>query len=404
MPLSHATALARTDPVCSMEYYHRLFPYEALANWMTSQGHALSSFEFAIEGDDASGSRYMKRFISVRTAAELRDEAIRHKGIRAIHFGGIFPGAVRSVIEPTERIFSIDVDLTDYDYLKLNDKDGNVSAQLCDKAYVVSAFAIAVLTYLLHHAFDFTNVLIVYSGRRGVHLHVMDPRAIAMDNEARGAVVDYLKQDHKLNTPASKKLRSLVDMYELMPFAMKAFEHGWVDEMDFFDSLQNIADFVEMLDLNHHTLRRLAEDAGEAPSSFAAWALIKSRVCAPDVPRWFKERLQNVVLTYVWPRMDENVSRKTNHLTKAPFCAHKSSRRVAVPINRVTYQRWNPVNAPSLDDFGPAAIKTMEQALLLMRPPTADLEDLADAATSAARAFVPPPAPRWGKENKRKAR
>ena len=400
------------DPVSALEYYHRLFPYDALVAWMTSQGHALQSFEFAIEAQDASGERYMKRFLSVRTAAELREQAISHKGILAIHFGGIFSGPVFSAAEPTERIFSIDVDLTDYEYLDLHDEHGNVSAELCDKAYPVSAFAVAVLMYLLHCAFDFTNVLIVYSGRRGVHLHVMDPRAIAMDNEARAAVVDFIKQDRKLDTPASINLHGLADMYKLVPFAMEAFERSWVGEMELFDSATRVTNFVNMLDLTHHTLESLADDASEVvangagglDTSVAVWALIKSRLCTPDLPKWYRQRMENVVLTYVWPRIDENVSRKAGHLTKAPFCAHKGSRRVAVPIHRATYQRWDPKKAPSLDDFGKSAVATMEQALLSMRPPQADLDDLATAATSAKRAFVPPPRPRWGKENKRKKR
>ena len=257
------------DPVSALEYYHRLFPYDALVAWMTSQGHALQSFEFAIEAQDASGERYMKRFLSVRTAAELREQAISHKGILAIHFGGIFSGPVFSAAEPTERIFSIDVDLTDYEYLDLHDEHGNVSAELCDKAYPVSAFAVAVLMYLLHCAFDFTNVLIVYSGRRGVHLHVMDPRAIAMDNEARAAVVDFIKQDRKLDTPASINLHGLADMYKLVPFAMEAFERSWVGEMELFDSATRVTNFVNMLDLTHHTLESLADDASEVVANGA---------------------------------------------------------------------------------------------------------------------------------------
>tara|TARA_X000001036_G_scaffold424134_1_gene448869 strand:+ start:1358 stop:2566 length:1209 start_codon:yes stop_codon:yes gene_type:complete len=393
------------EPITTLEYYHRFYPYDALVAWLTSQGHALERFEIVIEGEGAGGTTYMKRFISVRTAAELRAEAIRHRNIRAIHFGGIYSGPVCSAIEPAERIFSIDVDLTDYGYLDLKDARGNVSVELCDKAYAVSAFAIAILLHLLRHAFGFTNILIAYSGRRGVHLHVMDPHAIAMSNEARSAVVDYIRQDHNVDTLASSPLRGLVDMYQLMPLAMYAFERSWVEEMNLLDSLEKRTDFVNMLDLTHHTLKNLADDVGEASTSGAAWALIQGRIMgAAELPKWYKERLENAVLTYVWPRIDENVSRASNHLTKAPFCAHKGSRRVAVPIHRASYQLWNANRAPSLDDFGKSAIEAMEKALLAMRSPQADLEDLAKVATSAKRVPVPPPPPRWGKENKRKER
>jgi len=40
--------------------------------------------------------------------------------------------------------------------------------------------------------FDFTNLLWVFSGRRGVHAWVCDPEARNMNNEMRGAIANYI--------------------------------------------------------------------------------------------------------------------------------------------------------------------------------------------------------------------
>ena len=40
--------------------------------------------------------------------------------------------------------------------------------------------------------FGFTNTVWVFSGRRGIHAWVCDPKARAMKHDARASLVDYL--------------------------------------------------------------------------------------------------------------------------------------------------------------------------------------------------------------------
>ena len=364
------------DCLTPKEYYQHLYPYEQLVAWLTSQGHALQRFEFAIEGKTSTGESVFKRYVVAKTAAELRKQIGSFPGVAAFHIGGIYPDMCSRRSAPTQRIFSIDVDLTDYDFLQLADEHGSVSPLLCDKAYPISAFALFVLRHLLERAFGFTEILCCYSGRRGVHLHVVDASAMALDNEARGAVATFMNLSYsKGGKRASSCTRGIAKMYNLTDAAMKAFSNTLVGEMGLFESLDQRVQFVARLELKHASLATLADDVIDEETGAGAWELIRSRVLTAGVG-WFKERLLDTVLAYVWPRMDENVSTSVNHLIKAPFCAHAKSHRVAVVLNKQTYQNWDPGSAPSLDSLDRDA---WDRALELLKPDTPASADMEDA-------------------------
>ena len=364
------------DSVTPPEYYQHLYPYDLLVSWLTSQGHALQRFEFAMEGKTSTGESLFKRYVVAKTAADLRKQIGSFPGIAAFHVGGIYPDMCTRRSAPTQRMFSIDIDLTDYDFLKLTDAHGAVSPLLCDKAYPVAAFALFVLRHLLERAFGFRQILFCYSGRRGVHLHVMDASALALNNEARGAVATFMNLSYsKGGKRASSSTRGIAKMYDLVDPAMAAFSNTLVGEMDLFDSLDQRVQFVERLELKHASLTTLVDDVIDQETGAGAWELIRSRVLTAGVS-WFKERLLDTVLAYVWPRMDENVTTIINHLIKAPFCAHAKSHRVAVVLNKQTYQSWDAGSAPSLDGLDKDA---WDRALELLKPDACNSTDMEDA-------------------------
>ena len=57
------------------------------------------------------------------------------------------------------------------------------------------------------------------------------------------------------------------------------------------------------------------------------------------------------MVAYVWPRLDFNVTKATNHLIKTPYVAHPKSGRIAVPIDPFDYFFFDPSKAPSLKDL-----------------------------------------------------
>jgi DNA primase catalytic subunit len=52
--------------------------------------------------------------------------------------------------------------------------------------------AVKVMDTVLRDDFGFRNILFVYSGRRGMHCWVSDPKARSLENAQRAAVVEYI--------------------------------------------------------------------------------------------------------------------------------------------------------------------------------------------------------------------
>ena len=43
--------------------------------------------------------------------------------------------------------------------------------------------------------------------------------------------------------------------------------------------------------------------------------------------------IENLVMTYLYPRIDANVSTGINHLLKSPWCVHPKTGKICVPID-----------------------------------------------------------------------
>ena len=111
-----------------------------------------------------------------------------------------------------------------------------------------------------------------------------------------------------------------------------AFEELFVREMGLLDPLDQRLSLVDRLNLSHvEALQGLHEDVVDLESGVAAWERIKAKVKATG-QEWMEDKLNEVVLAYVWPRIDENVSLHRNHLLKSFFVAHPKTGRIAMPV------------------------------------------------------------------------
>ena len=333
VPGSTAAAAAMDVSITPLEFYTHHFPYQSLERLLTRNGDALCQREFALEGD------FYKRYVVANDWKDLRRQVIAHPGIVSLHVGPVYSGRVaRSaahalVAERRELVFDIDLH-PDYDYLTLNNADGSVNMEACDRAWPVCAVGAFLLQYVLENAFGFKEVLVVYSGRRGVHLWVFDEAAMGLSDDARSAIVGYVRMsltEDKMR--ATTALRRFVEANQMLSAVQWAFEELFVREMGLLDPIDQRLSLVDRLNLSHvEALQGLHEDVVDLESGVVAWERVKAKVKATG-QEWMEDKLNEVVLAYVWPRIDENVSLHRNHLLKSCFVPHPKTGRIAMPIS-----------------------------------------------------------------------
>ena len=344
--------------VSPKEYYTHLYPYDALVELLTCNGTDLAHIEFAIEGLSPAGDKFYRRYVSVKSAKELKAEVANFPYVKTFHFGAAYsgkPSGSARVSAPAQRPLSFDIDLTDKDWIPLKE-NGNLSLPLCDRAWPVCAASVDLLKRILKRAFGYRRVLIVYSGRRGAHVHVFDEGAMRLSNEARAAIVSYVN-----GTTGADKLRAtsgvhlVMKMHNLRKHVYRHFEDWFVGHMGILDSLDDRNAFLNRVDLYKYEALRDVTDAlvGEVmdkDTALDAWRCIVQKLEGiKERAPWAIDRLDCAVLFYVWPVLDTNVTRDIAHLTKVPFACHAETGRVACAVDVDAAWDFSPrLEAPTL--------------------------------------------------------
>ncbi|KAG5505403.1 hypothetical protein GH5_03423 [Leishmania sp. Ghana 2012 LV757] len=335
--------------------------------WLDGRGAAAAEgylarreFCFTLIGD------IFTRFRSYRSAEELRAELVRSFPEK-IDVGAVYnirPNQKHGLasVFPVEREFVLDIDMSDYD----NVRSCCSGKSICPYCWAWVSCAAHVLRTVLRDDFGFKYILPVFSGRRGIHLWVCDRRARRMTNDERAALVGYL------TVVAPKTLRSTIVadlanhrlihptvLHVLRTQLDRAFMALFIDSSS--DNPNNIQHHPKAAYIIHDAttavlklgrrdaLNRFQEHIHFQQGNVLDWPAylraLGSEQEAADV-------LHAVQLLLMYPRLDEHVSTRRDHLLKLPFCVHPGTSSLCCPLEWEEVDCFNPTeDAPRLQEM-----------------------------------------------------
>jgi len=338
------------------QYYKRLFPYQQYARWL-QYGNLDKNYMANRELSFTLADDIYIRYLSFSGAEELEAEMIKrcpHKiDIGAVYNARPTDHKKLANFTPQERELVFDIDLTDYDDVRTCCS----GAKICEKCWRYMTVAVKILDSALRDDFGFSNLLWVYSGRRGVHCWVCDEEARKLSGAARGAVAEYLQVvsggEHKTKKVVLKGSQVHPSVQRAVDIIKVDFEKLCLIDQDILGSKESWSKVTALIpddDLKQEVESKMEK----AKNSVERWNLLRNS-CLSYVKskQWNKRRtsehiLSEIMLQFAYPRLDIAVSKGMNHLLKAPYCIHPKTGRVCVPFNPAKAERFNPTEVPSV--------------------------------------------------------
>lgn len=221
------------------------------------------------------------------------------------------------------------------------------------------SIACRVIDAALREDFGFEHILWVFSGRRGIHCWVCDKTARHLDGKGRGAIADYLqvsmsgigensvtkvtlfdKQHHSI-----RRARGIIE---------PLFNEVIIEDQNAFGTPSGVEKLLKMVNDEHcrKELQNLfmSVPAGDSKSIWSAFVgYFESLRVNSQLKLKLKHVVEEVQLAMLYPRLDINVSKGTNHLLKAPFCVHPKTGKVCVPFNPNLAHKFDPTTVPTIN-------------------------------------------------------
>ncbi|KAJ2313303.1 p48 polypeptide of DNA primase [Coemansia sp. RSA 2705] len=342
------------------QYYQRLFPFSLYYQWLNYRSseptQAFTHREFSFTINDGIYLRYQ----SFKDGDALQREV--HKlAPSKIDIGAVFTAQPRTAkslqpgaFKPVSKELVFDVDMTDYDEIRTCCQGGNI-CKLCWRFMVV---AMHVVDRALREDFGFTQLMWVYSGRRGVHCWVSDERARRLDDAGRRAVAGYLglvrggaDQSRKVNlSQRQSKHPHIIRSAEIIE---EYFESILLVDQEILLTRERWTKVLAALP--DEDLRKTLDAKWSSKpdiSSVDKWSemidLVDKRAIRAKSKFGLANFERDMMLQLTYPRLDENVTTHLNHLLKSPFCIHPKTGRVCTPIAHDKFDSFDPFQVPTL--------------------------------------------------------
>jgi len=343
------------------DYYAHLYPVKLICNWL-SYGNVEKDYlkrrEIAFIFENDKHHRYQ----TFKFPHELQSELIK-KRPHKIDIGAVYnvpAETYKSVpdFRPVERELVFDIDLTDYDNVRSCCNEANV----CNKCWKFIVIAARVLNVILNKHFGFKHMLLVFSGRRGMHCWVGDKAARKLENGDRSAIAAYLTFrlnelpfDNQFMHPyAEDAYRAILDSPEIDEIVV---EQEWLDD----DTAQRL---VEKYCSDETTRKLLLKIFNGTADHAHRWKVLKetcdekwNKIASDQGHTVLKTTIEltmflhSFLLDRLNPRLDSNVSTATNHLLKSPFCIHPKTGSIAIPFSLEEAGEFRLEDVPRVDQL-----------------------------------------------------
>lgn len=310
------------------------------------------------------------RYLSFENQSELEKEICSRNPFK-IDIGPVLnirPKNHRSNpnVKAMQRELVFDIDMTDYDDVRTCCSEANI----CNKCWKFMSIACKVIDVALREDFGFEHILWVFSGRRGIHCWVCDKQARHLDTKGRGAIADYLQVSMSSGEGSATK----VTLYDKQHHSIRRartiveshFNEVIIQDQNAFGSPAGVEKLLKMVSDENCRKELQQQFAPAANDSATVWSIFEDYFLSRRGQ--LKPKMKNVVdevkMAMLYPRLDINVSKGTNHLLKAPFCVHPKTGKVCVPFNPSLAQKFDPMTVPTinllLDEINTFDVKTNE--------------------------------------------
>mmetsp|Transcript_14989 Transcript_14989/g.29178 ORF Transcript_14989/g.29178 Transcript_14989/m.29178 type:complete len:483 (+) Transcript_14989:156-1604(+) len=359
-------------------YYARLFPHEAMFRWLSygndpdrinEQPQIDSDYFLRREFSFTMADDVYIRYLCFRDASEFK-KMVASKNPHKIDIGPLYSlppknhkSAKSTAFKPLERELVFDIDLTDYDEVRL----GCTPDMMWEKgSWLYMSVAMKIVDETLRQDFGFEHLVWIFSGRRGVHCWVSDTKARKLEDKERKAIVDYLTLIIG-NENAAQRVQLTHPLHPSIERAMGQLEEVF-DQMvldpegqDIFSEKQRWDKVLKLIPDESIRERLDRVWSSDDKDSKFRWKQLKATV-DDEIKRLSRERTSNyrqitnlrkvvptILIVFCYPRLDVNVSTHRNHLLKSPFVIHPKTGKVCVPI----------LDVANSHEFDPDAVPTL---------------------------------------------
>ncbi|KAJ7039207.1 hypothetical protein C8F04DRAFT_1087506 [Mycena alexandri] len=347
------------SPEIMLTFYRRLYPFKSIFHWLNHEPTPDDLFvKREIAFNLSTPEDVIIRYNSFNDHDEFKKAVCKMNPTR-FEIGPVYTSRPRDkrtarpgTFNAAKRELVFDIDMTDYDPIRTCCSD----ADICKRCWSFISAAVRVLDTAIREQFGYEHLLWVYSGRRGIHLWISDKEAMGLTDEQRKSIVNWLSvvpkdESKRLNVrfgsrPLPASLQTSLDhlavvFTELILYDQDCFasEKGW-------EALLKLIPDARVVD----ALR--TQWGSSSSSSQEKWKDFKS-----EIKHYKKDSsqrtaltaaMEDIILQYTYPRLDENVSKKRNHLLKAPFCVHPKTGRICVPVDPARIEEFDPEAVPTV--------------------------------------------------------